>query len=544
MHCKISCSFGEIVDKVTILKIKQEKAVDKEQYENITKELTIIEKENPQVIQQDYLFDVLSTVNRKLWDLEDNIRDKSRKKEFDQTYIDYAEQIHTENDKRYQVKKQINEKYNSFLKEEKIYKRTALPTISTEDTDIVVEANDMRRLEICKQLYSSGNYDDSMSGIQKLIRKYQNYSKYDAFFVDLLFSYSIICSIFNTKNEYEYKIYDIMDFLPTLNIPDVQMDFCQKHFTTLCLGRKDYLHKNTTLSCINSITGPNISHKNMSFFKVNDTNKTLLIYDGGGIGDKFMFGRLVFLLIKNYITAQNNNKIIFIVQDPILWFMREILKEYNAITFISSRQLFLVGKYDYHCNLLSLVKYLNISYDTLPATFVPFNDKLNVEITDRCNSVLSTIRPNTYILNWKGNPENPHEKNNRMMNLVNAIPLLKINKPIHWLVLAKSITQQEKKLLKKYNASWVGDKIDKDKAFYDTITILGHKNISGVISTDTSLPHLSLSLGIKTYVLLTTGCEWRWTHDDKTNWYPDAILVRQQKHGDWSHPIQQLATML
>lgn len=256
-----------------------------------------------------------------------------------------------------------------------------------------------------------------------------------------------------------------------------------------------------------------------------------------------MFGRLVFILIKNYITAQNNNKIIFIVQDPILWFMREILKEYNTITFISSRQLFLVGKYDYHCNLLSLIKYLNISYDTLPATFVPFNDKLNVEITDRCNSVLSTIQPNTYILNWKGNPENPHEKHNRMMNLTNAIPLLKINKPIHWLVLAKSITQQEKKLLKKYNASWVGDKIDKDKAFYDTITILGHKNISGVISTDTSLPHLSLSLGIKTYVLLTTGCEWRWTHDDKTNWYPDAILVRQQKHGDWSHPIQQLATM-
>lgn len=544
MHCKISCSFGEIVDKVTILKIKQEKAVDKDQYENITKELTIIEKENPQVTQKDDLFDVLSTVNKKLWELEDNIRDKSRKREFDQTYIDYAEQIHTDNDKRYQVKKQINDKYNSFLTEEKIYKRTSLSTIPINETDIVVEANDMRRLEICKQLYSSGNYDDSMTGIQKLIRKYQNYSKYDAFFVDLMFSYSIICSIFDTENEYEYKIYDIMDFLSTLNIPDVQKDFCRSQFTTLCLGRKNYLHKNTTLSCINSITGPNISHKNTSFFKENDTNKTLLIYDGGGIGDKFMFGRLVFLLIKNYITTQNNNKIIFIVQDPILWFMREILKEYNTITFISSRQLFLVGKYDYHCSLLSLVKYLNISYDTLPATFVPFNDKLNVEITDRCNSVLSTIQPNTYILNWKGNPENPHEKHNRMMNLINAIPLLKINKPTHWLVLAKSITQQEKKLLKKYNASWVGDKIDKDKAFYDTITILGHKNISGVISTDTSLPHLSLSLGIKTYVLLTTGCEWRWTHDEKTNWYPDAILVRQQKHGDWSHPIQQLATML
>lgn len=548
MHCKISCSFGEIVDKVTILKIKQEKATCPDQYNNITNELTIIETENQQVKQADDLFVTLYNINRRLWDLEDNIRYKSRLKEFDQIYITYAEQIHIENDKRYQIKKEINDKYNSFLKEEKIYNNEPAhknPKANIEDTTIELDTNDVKRLDVCKQLYGSGSYDVSMSGIKKLVRKYRSYHKYDAFFVDLLFSYSIICSIFNADNEYEDKIYDIVNNLHNLDIPEIQKDYCKSQFTTLCLSRKDYLHKNIALQLINYIKGPNISNNNMSFFKENDTNKTLLIYDGGGIGDKFMLVRLVFRLVHNYITKENNNTIIFIVQDNILWLMKELLKEYDTITFVSDKQLYRVNIYDYHCSLLSLIKYLDISYDILPSTFVSFNNKLNIAISDRCNLILNNIKPNTYILNWKGNPDNTHEKHNRMMNLINAIPLLKINnKPIQWLVLAKTITQQERNLLKKYNATWVGDRIDKDKAFYDTISILCHKNISGVISTDTSLPHLSLSLGVKTYVLLTTGCEWRWTHDDRTNWYPDAILVRQQKHGDWSHPIQQLVNML
>ena len=46
--------------------------------------------------------------------------------------------------------------------------------------------------------------------------------------------------------------------------------------------------------------------------------------------------------------------------------------------------------------------------------------------------------------------------------------------------------------------------------------------------TDTSLVHLSANLNVKTFVLLTLGCEWRWTSDAKTtNWYPESILIRQ-----------------
>lgn len=81
----------------------------------------MIEKYSPKVKSNDILFYKLYDINRILWDLEDNIRIKSLKKEFDEEYIKYAENIHKENDRRYLLKKEINEKYNSFLIEEKIY---------------------------------------------------------------------------------------------------------------------------------------------------------------------------------------------------------------------------------------------------------------------------------------------------------------------------------------------------------------------------------------------------------------------------------------
>ena len=127
------------------------------------------------------------------------------------------------------------------------------------------------------------------------------------------------------------------------------------------------------------------------------------------------------------------------------------------------------------------------------------------------------------------------------MPLNNAIPLLKMTS-VHWIVIAKDITNFEKKLLKRYNISYIGRDIDKTNAFYDTCSIL--QKVAGVVSTDTSLPHLSLSLDIKTYVLLTLGCEWRWGRSTSTNWYPSAVLLRQKALSDWSHPIQELLTLL
>ena len=105
MNCKISCSFGEIIDKITILRIKQSKTTQKNILNNIENELNAIIKETPLCKTNDELFEELFNINNKLWELEDTIRFKSNNKIYNSTYIKCAEDIHKTNDERYNIKK-------------------------------------------------------------------------------------------------------------------------------------------------------------------------------------------------------------------------------------------------------------------------------------------------------------------------------------------------------------------------------------------------------------------------------------------------------
>ena len=122
MTCKITCSVGELVDKISILSIKLDHADSTNARKNIQNELDVLKKENPIQNTQDPLFDELRQINAILWDLEDSIRIKSKRNEFDGDYITLAESIHKTNDLRYSTKRNINEKYSSQIIEEKIYK--------------------------------------------------------------------------------------------------------------------------------------------------------------------------------------------------------------------------------------------------------------------------------------------------------------------------------------------------------------------------------------------------------------------------------------
>ena len=531
MSFKISCSFGEIVDKVTILNIKKNKTNDPKKLLNINNELNKIISEVSLLKNKDSLFTELSKINNRLWDLEDKIREKSKKREFDKEYILYAELIHKTNDRRYSVKSEINKKYNSDIKEEKIYNK-----IKIIDTDNVeYDINDLKRLEIGKKLYTDGYYNQSLKCIENIMNKYKNNKIYDSFLIDLFFSYSNICNIFNKSFPYFNRLLEIVNNLNKINISDEQKQFCCFIFSTLCLSQKKYVMSFNYLKYINYINGPNINCNNMSFFKQDDKDKTLLIYDGGGLGDKIMLSRFIPKLCNDY----KDNNIIFLVCDRIVWLFKKTFKNLSNLTIISDKTTNLIREFDYHCSLLNLVKYFNITYDKI--YMIDNYKNLNIKINKKCNKIISSIKDNTYIINWKGNPKNMHEKSNRMMDLKNAIPLFMIDK-INWIVINKDITDGEKKILNKYNVKYYGNIIDKEMAFYDTISIL--RKVKGVVSTDTSIPHLSLSLGIKTYVLLTLGCEWRWTQDKTTNWYPDAILLRQEKLSDWGEPINKLIKLI
>ena len=347
------------------------------------------------------------------------------------------------------------------------------------------------------------------------MEKFSNYEYYNDFYVTLLFAYDIILNIYNYENNYNDKIHEIMSNIDNLEIMNELKEYCKSQYLIKCLNIKNFKKAFKYLNTINYITGPNVSYKNMSFFKNDDVNKTLLIYDGGGIGDKLMFSRFIPKLCNDY----SNNKIILFINDNLTWIFNNIFEKYNNLTVISYKLNYLIEHFDYHCSFMYLMKCLNIEYNNI--YFEPLLKNMEIEITENNKSIINDIRNDknkTYIFNWKGNPKNMHEKSNRGMDLKYAIPLFNL-KNITFIVVTKNITVKEKQILLENNVKYIGDQIDNNEnCFEDTIGIF--KNVDGVISTDTSLVHLAANLDVPTYVLLTIGSEWRWnTNTNNTNWY-------------------------
>jgi len=125
MTIKATISYGEFLDKLTILEIKSERITDKVKLKNITNELTLVQQlwKDCAASKIDITSELtaLKAVNEKLWGIEDAIRDNERKQKFDQSFIDLARSVYFENDDRANIKREINIKLGSELVEEKSY---------------------------------------------------------------------------------------------------------------------------------------------------------------------------------------------------------------------------------------------------------------------------------------------------------------------------------------------------------------------------------------------------------------------------------------
>ena len=121
---KIEISIGEIVDKLSILQIKKNNIQDVIKLENINKEyeyLNDVVFNELKISKEDFFNLVL--INENLWEIEDKIRFKERDKEFDNDFIELARSVYFTNDKRAEIKKEINLKYGSLFVEEKSYSK-------------------------------------------------------------------------------------------------------------------------------------------------------------------------------------------------------------------------------------------------------------------------------------------------------------------------------------------------------------------------------------------------------------------------------------
>jgi len=121
---KIEIANGEIIDKLTIIQIKLERIKDKGKLQNLRKEYDILKAVSSSIMSQnDPLYIALYKVNCDLWDIEDHIRDLERKKIFSDEFISTARSVYIKNDKRSELKREINIKTSSGLIEEKSYEK-------------------------------------------------------------------------------------------------------------------------------------------------------------------------------------------------------------------------------------------------------------------------------------------------------------------------------------------------------------------------------------------------------------------------------------
>ncbi len=118
-------SFGELIDKITILEIKSEQMRDAAKLANVRVELDMLNATWAQhpASRTDILADraELKRINQSLWDIEDEIRLKEKAQDFDARFIELARAVYFTNDKRAAVKRAINLKLGSQLVEEKSY---------------------------------------------------------------------------------------------------------------------------------------------------------------------------------------------------------------------------------------------------------------------------------------------------------------------------------------------------------------------------------------------------------------------------------------
>ena len=121
----IPISPGELLDKITILQIKAERISDPVKVANVKTELDMLNKVWNESIESDdeitALSNELKSINERLWEIEDDIRDEERNRRFGERFVELARAVYVTNDERAEAKKKVNLHLKSTIVEEKSY---------------------------------------------------------------------------------------------------------------------------------------------------------------------------------------------------------------------------------------------------------------------------------------------------------------------------------------------------------------------------------------------------------------------------------------
>jgi len=126
MSINVPISYGELLDKLSILEIKKNKITDDEKLANVNFEFATLENLAKEIKNTDaerftQFYEKLLKVNNSLWLIEDEIRILEKKQLFNKDFISLARSVYIENDKRFEIKNEINMYFKSDVAEQKQY---------------------------------------------------------------------------------------------------------------------------------------------------------------------------------------------------------------------------------------------------------------------------------------------------------------------------------------------------------------------------------------------------------------------------------------
>ncbi len=249
--------------------------------------------------------------------------------------------------------------------------------------------------------------------------------------------------------------------------------------------------------------------------------KSILLFSEQGLGDTIQFSRYI-VLVKAL-----GAKIILETHKELL----------NIVSSIDSGiTVVLVGqklpKFDYQCPLMSLPLKFETELKSIPSpTYYIYADK---SLVSKWKKKIGSQQKSLVGIAWEGNPLHKND-HNRSILLAELIPYLP--KKHTYIGLQKDIRKSNLETLKK-NAM-INNLIDSHVTMDDTAAII--ENLDIVISVDTSIAHLSASMGKPTWVLLPFVPDWRWLLDrNDSPWYKSIKLFRQKKRGSWDEVFKEL----
>jgi hypothetical protein len=241
-------------------------------------------------------------------------------------------------------------------------------------------------------------------------------------------------------------------------------------------------------------------------------DRTVLIHAEQGHGDTIQFCRYVPLV------ARRGAKVVFEVQ-PALQRLLQGLPGAQAIVARGDA----LPRFDYHCPLLSLPRAFDTTLATIPP---PPGLSTAADLLQKWRARLPAHQRIRIGIVWSG-ATGFSDNRNRSLGLKPMLALKSL--PVELVALQKELADEDEAMLSANNIMYVGPELTD---FLETAALASLMDV--VISVDTGVAHLTATLGVETWLLLSFTADWRWLLDrDDSPWYPSVRMFRQPAPGDW-----------